>query len=826
MKKLLVWFLFLIFAGGSFGQESLKKKGFQIPFPVCYASHDSTCSFVHSPEFNHNHLKSGTIGKASFEITYVGFPFEAQQAFQYAVEIWQNLIQSKVPIRIQANWRSLSSGVLGSCGPADYFSNFNSTQLWNCYYPVALVEKMLGEEVNKPNEFDIIASFNKDFQNWYFGTDGKTPAKQYDFVSTVLHELAHGLGFSGFFYSVNGRAGYGSGDNLPAVFDYYVMNKNAEKLVNTKIFNNPSVKLHTNLTSGWLNFDTRLELSDFPRLFAPVSWDSGSSIYHLDDTLYPTGDPNSLMTPFTGSGEAIHSPGQSALSMLYDMGWKSISIKHKQLKDMELMTAPLSFDAQVESDYELDQNNVYLFYSTNKFLKTDSVLLKPTGIDNQFNARLSQNVNGELRYYFSARDSKKRRYVLPSNAPLRYFSMNIGIDKVAPVISHDPIKYILTTQNTTKIEAIVTDNIGVKSVNVEYFINGGLIKNLPLTLTSGDLFTGQLYFQPGSVKDGDLVSYRIVAIDASSQSNSGRLPLSGYYNFTIEGFKSPVDKFTDNFNSSTRNFISSDFNLSTVSGFDSQALNSAHPYLSPDSDNKEFNFTATLKYPIILKQGGKMSFDEIVLVEPGEAGTKYGDEEFWDYVIVEGSKDNGTTWKPLIDGYDSNVQTSWRTLFFSSMVGQNSRAVPTKDLFVRREIDLLANGNFAAGDVIQIRFRLFSDPYANGWGWIIDNLSIQDIGTSVRPALLSEGELQVFPNPATDRLTIRLDPRNAIRKCEIKLYTASGIRVYTKTVNAFSGKIQSEIDLSGFSTGLYLVIIEPENGQALSRKVQIQSLLN
>ncbi len=39
-----------------------------------------------------------------------------------------------------------------------------------------------------------------------------------------------------------------------------------------------------------------------------------------------------------------------------------------------------------------------------------------------------------------------------------------------------------------------------------------------------------------------------------------------------------------------------------------------------------------------------MSFDEIVLVEPGETGTSYGDEEFWDYIVIEGSKDDVNTW--------------------------------------------------------------------------------------------------------------------------------------------------------------------------------------
>ena len=33
--------------------------------------------------------------------------------------------------------------------------------------------------------------------DWYFGTDGNTPAGDFDFVTVVMHELAHGLGYAG-----------------------------------------------------------------------------------------------------------------------------------------------------------------------------------------------------------------------------------------------------------------------------------------------------------------------------------------------------------------------------------------------------------------------------------------------------------------------------------------------------------------------------------------------------------------------------------------------------------------------------------------------------
>lgn len=817
MRQYLVLILFLISMEISFGQELWRKEAIKLPPSVCYASHEIHKSFVKPPI----KLKAGSTKKSTIIVDFIGFPEDAKVAFQYAVSIWQDLVYSPMPIHIKATWESLASAVLGSCSPSDYIPNFNSTQIWNCYYPIALVEKMLGQEVNSSTGYEIEASFNKDFTNWYFGVDGNTPTDRYDFVSTVLHELTHGLGFHGFFYSDGrGRGGYGT-DGMSAAFDQNVINQNAEKLVNTKLFTNPSVKLYQTFTSGWLQFNTSLVADSLPRLYAPSTWDSGSSIYHLNDATYPAGDPNSLMTHAMGKGEANHNPGPNTLAIMYDMGWKCISIKHTPLKDIEYVAAPINFEAKIESDYDLDSTKIYLIYSSIKFLRKDSVRLMPTSSPAIFNVKVTPTQTGEIQYYFSARDAKKRTFVFPSNSPTRYLAFTIGIDKTLPVITHEPIKFLLSSNATAKINAIATDNVGIKSVKVEYFVNGGLIQELALINDSADRYTGDLTFPKGSVKGGDVVSYRIVATDVSSQSNIGRLPLSGYNTFKIEGIENPVERYVANFDASNTDFIGSDFTISTASGFDSPALNSAHPYLSPDTDNSEFNFSTILKYPIILKKG-KMTFDEIALVEPGETGSKFGDENFWDYVIVEGSKDGGITWKPFADGYDSRLQPSWVKLWNSSMSGNNSTAVPTKDLLVKHEINMLANGNFIVGDVVLVRFRLFSDPYSHGWGWIVDNLAIQDWETAVSPTLLSSGEVSCFPNPATNRLNIEISAKNTIQNLILKAYNSSGKQVYMQDFPVGSNLFQTAIDVSNFIPGLYLFTFEPEKGQVITRKIIIQ----
>ena len=324
------------------------------------------------------------------------------------------------------------------------------------------------------------------------------------------------------------------------------------------------------------------------------------------------------------------------------------------------------------------------------------------------------------------------------------------------------------------------------------------------------------------MKGGDKIYYHIVAVDASSKSNVGRSPLSGNNVFTIENIQSPVEKYVNNFNLATNHLIGYDFNVSTPAGFDNPGLNSEHPYLSPDADNLSYNFTAILRNPIILKAGGRMSYDEVVLVEPADSLSKFGDDNFWDYVIAEGSKDGGKSWSPLVDGYNSLSQSSWADVYKSSMLENNSTAVGKKELFVKQEFELLANGNFNIGEIILVRFRLFSDAYSNGWGWIIDNLNIQDMGMNTNSMAISSGEVMFFPNPVSDRLSLQLRTQNTIEKLIVKAYNSVGSMVYNQQFPVGSNSFNTDIDVSKFGAGLYLFAIEPGNGQVINRKIIVR----
>ncbi len=223
-----------------------------------------------------------------------------------------------------------------------------------------------------------------------------------------------------------------------------------------------------------------------------------------------------------------------------------------------------------------------------------------------------------------------------------------------------------------------------------------------------------------------------------------------------------------------------------------------------------------LKRPVILRQDAIISYDEVVLVEPGEALSNYGDDNFWDYVIVEGSKDEGKTWLPLIDGYDSRSNSTWLTAYNKSIISQTSQAIGSPDMYVNREFNLLQKGNFVVGDTILIRFRLFSDPFANGWGWTIDNLRIQ---TPVAAPLtvLSPGNIQVYPNPFNDIVKISVQTKQPIDMMEVEIFSLYGQKIFTRQYNRIIGEFSEDINMNEYPAGMYLVRVK-ENGIGIYSK--------
>jgi hypothetical protein len=363
------------------------------------------------------------------------------------------------------------------------------------------------------------------------------------------------------------------------------------------------------------------------------------------------------------------------------------------------------------------------------------------------------------------------------------------------------------------------DNLGVDTVYVEYSINNIPQQSFGLKLDSATIYSGIFNTDAKLLNDGDEITYQIIAVDSSKARNRTISPVDSFYSFRVEKIFDPIVGYYSDFNALSQDFVISDFDIYTEKLFKNGSLHSPHPYPSPNKNNSNFNFTTLLKYPIILKENGTMSFDEVVLVEPGEVLAKFGDDDFWDYVIVEGSKDNGKTWLPIVNGYDSGDKTIWKDNYNKNINNnQISTTIGIPDWYINREINLLENGNFKVNDTILIQFRLFSDPYAHGWGWTIDNLRIQT-PVSTPSIILSPGNILIYPNPVNDILNITVQAKRNIDELTVEIINLYGQTITSIKNRNIIGEINIETDLRTLPGGMYLVVVKENGKQSSSQKI-------
>jgi hypothetical protein len=148
-------------------------------------------------------------------------------AFQFAADVWGALLPSTVEIKITASFDPLTcsatSGVLGSAGARQVFSDFAGAPQADTWYSVALANKLAGVDLapgpSNSTADDIQARFNVSLDDdtclgttgWYYGLDGNHGG-DIDLVVVLLHEFGHGLGFQSFVNSSTGALFNGEKD--------------------------------------------------------------------------------------------------------------------------------------------------------------------------------------------------------------------------------------------------------------------------------------------------------------------------------------------------------------------------------------------------------------------------------------------------------------------------------------------------------------------------------------------------------------------------------------------------------------------------------------
>lgn len=262
---------------------------------------------------------------AEFVVTYDGFPSQARAAFQAAVDVWAQHVTSAVPIRIDASWTALATNLLGSAGPF-LVRNFPEAPVTGTWYPNPLADAIAGRDIN-PGGADIEANFNSDFDRWYLGTDGNVPVNQVELFTVVLHELGHGLGFIGSasveIENGTGTFGLPQASGIPFIYDRFTEDRQGRALLDQAVYPRPSTALGNVLQDAVFFGGGTVEAAyGAPApLWAPATWNAGSSYSHFDELVYPPDSADGLMTPLIAPGERKRSPGPLLCASLQDIGW-------------------------------------------------------------------------------------------------------------------------------------------------------------------------------------------------------------------------------------------------------------------------------------------------------------------------------------------------------------------------------------------------------------------------------------------------------------------------------------------------------------------------
>ena len=822
MKKLfslLTWLLVFSSVLPLMAQDLIKNSSVT---GVCYAGNKVNKFYIPPPDAFFR--KGGSKLGGSITVYYSGFSAQAKAAMEYATSILKAMLPADTKCTINASWERIStSGVLAQSTITGYVGGpvINALNPLS-YYPVALAEKIAGKSLNDDLQGDITLAVNSSI-NWYLGTDGQTPVTKYDLVTVVIHEICHGLGFFDSFSSDGTLGSYGI-NSIPMIYDTFVETYDGNRLTDTLKFNNSSTALGSQLIGNQLYFNGPLlkkytQSNNYTnlraKLYAPATWDAGSSISHLDESA--TLRINSLMTPFIDLGEAIHDPGKFTFSILGDLGWINTRIIHTPTGDTEAHLSQISLSVDIKSDTIYNHNKIGVVYSFDNFLTHDSLYLTSPNSNDTYNTSIPiSKYNSELQYYFFVEDFFQRTYRSPSAyKDFSAFKNNryhvfIGTDTVKPVISHTPAAYYLQKVDSLKYTATVTDNLGIDSVYVEFRVNNGPSAFYRMNKGQNDTYSTALNARSLALKGHDSIEYKIFAVDTALIPNVGVLPKTGFFVTKIEEITSTLTKYSSDFSDAAPDFFNNGFDISKPAGFSKFGLNSKHPYESPEDNNKNIQYTSILRHPLKFNESGMLvSFNEIVLVEPGAAGSVFGSADFFDYVIVEGSKNFGKTWFGLIDGYDSRLYTSWESAYNSSIVGDNSTFVGTESMLHKHAFLYHASDNISAGDTLLLRFRLFSDPFANGWGWVIEDLNISPLVDAVTE--MANHPVTIYPNPGKWLIKISTDISGVVnyKPLHYSIFNSAGICLIN---SGTSGASENLADISAYPAGLYIIVLYLDDG--------------
>lgn len=265
---------------------------------------------------------------------------QRMNVLQFAANFIETIIEADVEIKIDARFDPDEPYILGSAAPMDWeyetFSNrlpYSST-----WYPQALVNHFYGYD-KKTSASDITVNFNSSITSNYYGFNSTpTYSWQSHLLSTVLHEIIHGLGFLETSIPSTGDFNPAYPDIFTQFLEEHTLSLTWPNMTSAqRFFSLRNDNLHwvgdiTRAESEWLqsrlpsNAINRHWANGHVSLFAPSSYNSGSSGSHFDEFL----KPDEIMEHAESPEDPKNHIGL-AKQVLQDMGWPVFSNGDKPL---------------------------------------------------------------------------------------------------------------------------------------------------------------------------------------------------------------------------------------------------------------------------------------------------------------------------------------------------------------------------------------------------------------------------------------------------------------------------------------------------------------
>ena len=335
---------------------------------------------TYDEHFNPDNNESESRTGSNLEFILSGSLSETQRtATEYALDLWSEQLLGTVPVDINVTFKAMGSGILGGSYRQQDF--LNTGQVPGCpentYYCSALWNQLVGYDATSMRDIRIEMSTNFSF---YFGLDGNTSG--YDYVTIMIHEATHGLGFyplcgSSGAYSYTTSSGGSASTNYPNIYDRQLFQGlDGVCLAELNQTQRGSLVKSNNLYSGAPGSHL-LAANDSVRvkMFAPTSWMNGSSVSHWDQSV-------SNFQTFMKYAYAypLHIFNTRKIGMMLDLGWTAPNsmvpvIEIIDVPDTAFVGMPLILTGTVVPE---DATNQTISWSIDSVITTEAILTGDT----------------------------------------------------------------------------------------------------------------------------------------------------------------------------------------------------------------------------------------------------------------------------------------------------------------------------------------------------------------------------------------------------------------------------------------------------------------